>query len=225
MDKIARLPGEPARDYAVRFLKHNILNLHLAPGTMVSSADISALTGVSRTPVREAMQELEKLGVLEIFPQAGSRISYINYDTIHESSCIRQTLETSVVSLACDMITPEQESVFRQILHAQQQHVEQFGNQGFLDIDHAFHQHLYQMTNRMLTYQTMRNCMWHFDRLRRLSFSAVSVKTFLKDHTNIFDAIARRDKRRAKQLTIRHLTRYLKDEKIIRAKYPQYFAD
>lgn len=225
MEIIPRLPKEPARDYALRFLKHNILSLHLAPGTMVSTTDISEMIGVSRTPVREAMQELENCGLLEIFPQAGSRISFINYDVIHESSYIRQIIETSVVSLACDVITPEAEEKFRDLLFDHNRHVQRHGNEGFLEADRAFHKQLYILTNRLLTYRTLENCLWHFDRLRTLSYNAVSVDLFLKDHAELLDAIASRDKPKARKLTTRHLTRYVKDEKVIRAKYPHYFAD
>ncbi len=224
MQLIPRLPKEPARDYALRFLRHNILSLRLAPGAMVSTADIAESIGVSRTPVREAMQELESSGLLEIFPQAGSRVTFIDYGIIHESSAIRQTLESAVVALACDAITPESEEAFRDLLFDHRRLVQRSGNEGFLDADRAFHRQLYLLTDRLFTYRTLENCLWHFDRLRTLSFNAVSVELFLGDHAEILDAIARRDKREAKRLTVRHLTRYLKDEKIIREKYPQYFA-
>ncbi len=225
MENIPRLPKEPARDYALRFLRHNILSLHLAPGAMVSTADIAEMIGVSRTPVREAMQELENCGLLEIFPQAGSRISFISYDIIHESSAIRQIIETSVVTLACDIITPGTEEAFRDLLFDHRRQVQRSGNVGFLEADRAFHRQLYVLTGRLFTYRTLENCLWHFDRLRNLSFNAVSVEQFLRDHTDILDAIAARDKAGARKATVRHLTRYLKDEKIIRAKYPHYFAE
>ncbi len=225
MDIIPRMPKEPARDFALRFLRHNIVNLHLPPGAMISTTEISERTGVSRTPVREAMQELEKTGVLEIFPQAGSRISYIDYNIIHESSFIRQTIETAVVGQLCESITPEMIERFRDILDAQKRHIDCCGNEGFYDLDHAFHRQIYVAAGRMYTYQTLENCQWHFDRLRKLSFNAVSVKVFYRDHSRLFEAIAARDRRRARMLALRHLTRYLKDEAIIRAKYPQYFSD
>ena len=224
LELISRLPKEPARDYALRFLRQNILSLRLAPGTMASTADIAEMIGVSRTPVREAMQELGNSGLLEIFPQAGSRVSFIDYDVIHESSAIRRTIETSIVALACDAITPESEQAFRDLLFDHDRLVRRNGNEGFLDADRAFHRQLYVLTGRLFTYQTLENCLWHFDRLRALSFNAVSVELFLGDHAAIFDAIARRDKKEARRLTVRHLTRYLKDERIIRDKYPHYFA-
>ncbi len=223
MEHIARQPRESARDYALRFLKHNIINLHLKPGAMISAAEMAEITGISRTPIREAMQELEKTGILEIFPQAGSRISYIDYSRIHESCFIRQTLEAAIVDLACDAVAPEKEDAFRDILDLQTKCMERGNAGGFLELDHMFHRQLYLLADKALTYQLLESCLWHFDRLRSISFNAVSIGQFIEDHRAIFEAIRGRDKRGARKLLMRHLTRYLDDEKIIRAKYPEYF--
>ncbi|MDR1745152.1 MAG: GntR family transcriptional regulator, partial [Planctomycetota bacterium] len=207
MERIPRNPKEPARDYALRFLKHNIINLELKPGSMVSASDLADMAGLSKTPVREAMQELEKIGILEILPQAGSRISFINYDVIHESSFIRIALETKVVAMACDCITPEKEAGFVEVIRRQEQCLERGDNDHFLELDHLFHRQLYILTGRMLTNQMLERCLWHFDRLRRISFNAVSIAQFVNDHKDIFEAIRARDKKLAKKLVPRHLTR------------------
>jgi DNA-binding GntR family transcriptional regulator len=64
-----RLPKESARDYALRILKHNIIHLELAPGIVVSENELSSQLELSRTPVREALIELSKSGIVEILPQ------------------------------------------------------------------------------------------------------------------------------------------------------------
>ncbi|MBP0981483.1 MAG: GntR family transcriptional regulator, partial [Oscillospiraceae bacterium] len=61
MKILERLPRETGRDYALRVLKENIINLELAPGSLVSENELSAMLGLSRTPVREALIELSKV--------------------------------------------------------------------------------------------------------------------------------------------------------------------
>jgi len=80
MELLERIAREPARDYALRVLKHNIVILELKPGSIVSENELAAEMGLSRTPVREALQELSKVQIVEIFPQKGSSITKI--DTI-----------------------------------------------------------------------------------------------------------------------------------------------
>lgn len=229
MQIIPRMPKESARDYALRFLEHNIMNLHLKPGSMVSAWELAEIIGVSRTPIREAMQELEKTGILEVFPHAGSRISYIDYDRIHESCFIRTTLETTVVSQACDLFGPEHEAAFEDILYAQRREIERNSPATdpviFLEMDNRFHRQIYSIASKELTYQTVMGCLWHFNRLRTISFSAVDIQRLLTEHEEIYQAIRKGDKRLAKKLTTKHLCGYLGDEAAIRAKHAEYFED
>lgn len=229
MQIIPRIPKESARDYALRLLKHNIMNLHVKPGSMVSVWEIAEISGVSRTPIREAMQELEKTGILEVFPHAGSRISYIDYNRIHESCFIRTTLETTVIGEVCDLFSPEHEAAFEDILYAQRREIERhsFATDPtlFLEQDNRFHHLLYSIANKEMTYQTVMGCLWHFDRLRAISFSAVDTQRLVTEHEGIYQAIREGDKRLAKKLTTKHLSGYLGDEEAIRSKYSEYFAD
>lgn len=229
MQIIPRIAKESARDYALRFLKHNIINLHFKPGSMVSVWELSDIIGVSRTPIREAMQELEKTGILEVFPHAGSRISYIDYDRIHESCFIRITLETAIVGEVCGLFSPEHEAAFEDILYAQRREVERNNPATdpalFLEVDNRFHRLLYCIANKELTYQTVMNCLWHFNRLRAISFSTVDIQRLVVEHEEIYQAIREGDKRLAKKLTMKHLSGYLNDEAAIRSKYSEYFAD
>lgn len=62
---------------------------------------------LSRTPVREALIELSKVGLVEIQPQRGSYIAKIDYELIEESRFMRLVLENAVLKLACEGISQE----------------------------------------------------------------------------------------------------------------------
>ncbi len=62
---------------------------------------------MSRTPVREALQELQKIKLIEVFPQRGSVISHIDFDIVEETVFLRRVLEKAVVEELCDCITEE----------------------------------------------------------------------------------------------------------------------
>ncbi|MDD4039216.1 MAG: GntR family transcriptional regulator, partial [Sphaerochaeta sp.] len=94
-------PKETAAEYALRVLKENIISLDLAPGSMVSENEIAAQLGISRTPVREALIELSRVGIVQIMPQKGSRINLIDYGMVEESRFLRLVLEREVVKLIC----------------------------------------------------------------------------------------------------------------------------
>ena len=75
MEIYPRLRKESARDYALKVLEGNITSLDLAPGTPISENELAAELGISRTPVREAIIELAKAYLIEIYPQRGSFVS------------------------------------------------------------------------------------------------------------------------------------------------------
>ena len=225
MQHISRLPKESARDYAVRLIKYNIVNLHFAPGTLVSSAELAEEIGISRTPIREAMQELDKIGLVKIYPQAGSRVSPINYDDITESYNIRLALESGVVEQACEDLTPEDYPGFSALIQLQEHYLATGQYEKLLEQDHLFHRHLFVLTSRMLTYEILENLQCHFDRVRRLSLGTFTDDRLVADHRDLLEALKGRDKKSARRIITSHLSVYLEDEHLIKSKYPEYFTN
>ena len=66
MKNTAKHEKETNREYALRVIKENIVNLQLEPGSMISEQDIANELNLSRTPVHEAMQELSSTKIIEI---------------------------------------------------------------------------------------------------------------------------------------------------------------
>lgn len=104
---LARRLRETGRDYALRNLKDNIIHLELKPGSMVSENELAAQMGLSRTPVREALMELSKVRLVDVYPQRGSAVALIDYDLVEEARFMRSVMECAVVELVCRMATPE----------------------------------------------------------------------------------------------------------------------
>ena len=101
MQVTGRYPYESGRDYALRIIKKNIINLELEPKSRVNDRALAEELGLSRTPVREALIELSKSDVVQIYPQSGSIIAPINYDIMEEAHTMREILECAVVEMCC----------------------------------------------------------------------------------------------------------------------------
>lgn len=219
-----RLTNETGREYALRMIKKNIIMLELKPGCMVSENELSSELGLSRTPVREALLELSKTGIVEIYPQKGSRVSKINYDLVEESRFLRLVLERAVVELACDMATPEDLRALNEGIKLQELYIEHpFANR-LLELDNEFHKQLFRITNKLQTYRLMDSMTTHFDRVRSLSLSTVKDIKIVEDHHDILNALKAKEKELVRDLMEKHLSQYKIDEEIIREKYPEYFV-
>ena len=102
MRSLERLPRESSRDYALRTIKENIIDLTLAPGSQISENELAVELGLSRTPVREALIELSKIHIIEIHPQRKTTVTLIDDKMVEESRFMRDLLECAVVELDCE---------------------------------------------------------------------------------------------------------------------------
>ena len=73
-----RLPNETGREFALRVLKRNIVELVMYPGYIIHEEEIRESIKLSKTPVREALLELSKLRIIDIIPQTYSRVALID---------------------------------------------------------------------------------------------------------------------------------------------------
>lgn len=214
---------ETAREYAFRVIKHNIISLELEPGTMVSENELAAEMGISRTPVREALIELSKLRVVEIYPQKGSFISQIDSDLVDEARYIRLVLESSIIQLACDVARPEDIFALEENIRCQEFYLDYPEKDKQLELDNQFHELIFAICNKDYTYKLLEGMMTHFDRARRLSLYVIKDSIIISDHKLLVEAIKNKDKESAKEIIIKHLSRSKVNETEIKFKYPNYF--
>ena len=224
MHILDRLPRETGREYALRTIKENIINLELAPGSQISENELSAEMGLSRTPVREALIELSKVKIVEIHPQKRSVVSLIDYDLVEESRFMRHLLECAVVQLDCEMASPEDIKRLQENVQLQNFYLDNFYTEQLLPLDNAFHGILFDIARKSQIFSLMSNISIHFDRVRSMALSSVKNLKIVQDHENIVSAIARRDAAQARDLMEQHLSRDKIDAAAIREKYPQYFV-
>ena len=74
-------------------LRRQIIDGMLSPGSPIDEARIAQGMGVSKTPVREALRQLENSGLVENIPGRGSMVSYITPDGILETFTTREIIE------------------------------------------------------------------------------------------------------------------------------------
>ena len=77
-------------------LKRQIISMELAPGAPINEAEIALQLGVSKTPLREALTQLESDGLVDNIPARGSSISHITAREVNDVLQIREIIEIGV---------------------------------------------------------------------------------------------------------------------------------
>lgn len=214
---------ESAREYALRQIRENIISLKLRPGASVSENELAKELGISRTPVREALQELQKNNLIEVYPQRGSVIAHINFDIVDEMVFLRKVLEKAIVEELCTLHTEEDIDQLEKNVQLQEFYLHNKLPEKIFELDNEFHRSLFVMCNKERIYNLMEGTQGHFDRIRALSMYSVKDIKIVEDHKSIVNAIRLKDKELAANLIIKHLSRYKLDQEEIMRNYPDYF--
>lgn len=220
------LPRESACDFATRVILYNIVHLELAPGSEVSSSKLSETLSLSRMPVREALTELSRMGLVDILPQRGSYISKIDYNLVEESEYMRLVLEIAITKLACKGVAESYLTALKENLESYRRVGKEENYDRIMEIDNEFHRLIFASVNKSWIYTRLKGHMVHFDRLRMLSMSSIAGKTSdtLKEHEDILYAITRHDSEMAEMMVTRHLSHSLGEIDGVMEQYPDYFV-
>lgn len=104
------LKAETRRHQVADFLRAEILGGVRSAGSPLREIELSKSLGVSRGPIREALRELEKEGLLEVRPYSGTCVARLKFEQILEVYEVRSVLEKK----AFELLWGERDESFRE---------------------------------------------------------------------------------------------------------------
>ncbi|MGH7328875.1 MAG: GntR family transcriptional regulator [Polyangiaceae bacterium] len=106
----------PLSQLVAEKLKERIISGAYEPGSRLTLSDVARNFGVSTIPVREAMRNLEALGLLTFTPNRGATVRALRVDEIRELTLIRTPLEILAATEAMQHVTSKQLTELEAIL-------------------------------------------------------------------------------------------------------------
>ena len=95
--------GAPSlADRAYGQIKQMIFDFVLLPGDRFSESDLVDRLQVSRTPLRQALQRLQREGFLLVFPKSGWQVAPLNFEVFDQLYDLRVLLETHAIAKLCE---------------------------------------------------------------------------------------------------------------------------
>lgn len=172
-------------------VREEIVSLRLKPGDPISEKEIASRYGLSRTPVREAMQRLADERLIEVFPQSGTFVARIPYDDLPEAMVIRKALETASVRLAAEKATKSQILALATIVEQQREAAEADDPAAFHRADEAFHAKIAEISGFPGIWRQVLQVKVQVDRYRRLTLVQQGrMAQVIADHERILAGIS-----------------------------------
>jgi DNA-binding GntR family transcriptional regulator len=193
-------------DRLLDLLEQEIAHGRLQPGARLDERSLAALHGVSRTPVREALQKLAVQGFIEIKARQGAAVVQLSVPDLIQMFEIMSVLEGLCARLAARRMTTSERAELGRLQKVCQEGVEAGDPDRYYDLNMAFHEaiyagchnpHLQEMTRRM------RNRLSYYRR-NQLHYGH-RVASSHAEHWQVVHAITKGDDEAAEALMRRHI--------------------
>ena len=196
-------------EHVVEQITTAILNGELHPGDKLVEEKLGAQLGVSRVPVREALRQLELLGLVEKQPYHGTFVSQIEERDIVELHELRLVLESLAARSLGQQPTPEIAVALNQIIEDMQQAAAQNDRRRMIELDADFHDALIRLSgNKLLNdvWEPVSVKMRRFMMLKRFH-THKTIEAVIPPHQAIVEKIAAADPEGAEKAVQAHLAR------------------
>ena len=179
-------------------IRSDILNGKYKRGEELVESSIGKELGISRTPVREAIRQLELEGLVQLVPNKGAFVTGISEKDVRDIYLIRARLEGLAARMAAKNITPElldamEETVVLSEYHAKKEHYEQV-----CEMDSKFHKLLYKASGSRILEHTLTDFHQYVQRVRMASIMKKRrMEKSNDEHDAILTAIREHDEEKA----------------------------
>ncbi|HZC54951.1 MAG TPA: GntR family transcriptional regulator [Xanthobacteraceae bacterium] len=196
-------------DFVYQSLRNAIWEGRFAKGERIREEDIAQSLGVSRTPVREALQRLQRRGLLVIRAGRGFAVAQLSNKQIFDLYAVREILEGSAARFAAQHATETEIAVLYQL----QKQLAKEGRDllALVTLNRRFHQHIYEATHNQYLLETLEVLNDSMALLQNLTFQMPSRHGQSDiEHLRIVRAIEKRDQDGAEKAARHHIQQALK---------------
>lgn len=187
-------------------IREDILSGRYEQNTELKETAIGAELGVSRTPVREALRQLELEGLVSIIPNRGAYVNMITAKDVQDIYVIRSMLEGLCARWATEHITREQLDNLEETLCLTEYHTEKKNYDKLYELDSLFHEQLYEVGGSRILNHVLSDFHDYVKMVRKATISTSSRSvTSTEEHRAIFEAIRDQDADRAEALAKEHV--------------------
>lgn len=191
-------------------LREMIVGGELAPGAKINERELCETFGVSRTPMREAVQALSKEGLIQLIPRRGARVAPMTIEDLDEVFPIMGALEALAAELACARMTDEQVAEIRELTDEMTLAYDRGDRPAYFEINEAIHERLFRASGNETLLQMRASLAARVRRARfSANFSADRWRQAVAEHAEIVKLLEARDAKGLAEMMRGHIARKL----------------
>lgn len=201
----ARLERENTNDEIYEKIYVAILEHRLHPGTKLGEERMAEIFGVSRARIREVLARLAHEQIVELYPQRGAYVAKPSIEQALDVFEARRLIEPAVIRRLIDTLSPEKLARLRAHQELEVDARRRDDKRAVIRLSGEFHSLAAELAGNSALARSMRElsvltCLMIF-----LYDAPTATSCRADEHSQIIDAIARRDAPRAEKLMLEHL--------------------
>jgi len=196
------------KDKVYQVIKLEIMEGNLKPGLFLAEEKLSENMHISRGPIREALNRLEKEGFVTIIPRRGTMVSNITAQEVKDISKIRELLEPFAAKESLSRISRSKlEEIKKDFIKLISKPENKENRSIFFLLDKDFHKLLNEECRNKKLIEILDNFEDHTNWFINLFMKNYPFKESIKDHLYIIEAIEKNEEDLVVTTLIRHLER------------------
>ncbi len=196
-------------------LKKAIIQLELKPGELITVENISEQLGVSRTPIRTALNRLINDGLIEMIPGKGTFVKSLSQKEATDLLNVRELLECYSVKLAAELRTEDDLKQLEYILNKAELTCKRKNknNQEFLTLDSEFHETIARISSNSYLEKQLSMIVDNCRRYLNATTFEKTIPDVLVEHKELYEQIKKQDILLSEACMKKHITN-IKDRMI-----------
>ncbi|MGL5314374.1 MAG: GntR family transcriptional regulator [Peptostreptococcaceae bacterium] len=189
-NKVESSDLRPIREIVLYELRNAIFENKLKPGDRLVENIIATQMGVSRTPVREALRQLEIEGLATNMPRKGTVVKGLSQEDALEIYDLREVLEGLAVRNACLNISRVEIRRLKEILDNMEQNIKDIDHDGYLKAHREFNDIILNASKNKRLIEKLEHIYEYVKSLRKVSLLSEDRRHIaLEEHRRIVEAI------------------------------------
>jgi len=186
-------------------LKDDIINLEYKQGVIILEKDLAEKYGVSKTPIREALNRLCLEGYMEKFPNKGYMVKGFTVNDLQNVFQYRSILEKAAVELAIEKATDQEIKALSEETNIITYDCGADVARLYNDFNHRFHLSIARLSKNPYLVEELENILNQTRRILLMDVRSYDISVLTKSHMDIVNSIEKRDKVTARELISNHI--------------------